>query len=231
MKVVDVGVGSEASSPGDVAMTCRIKLVAAFAKEPAARVTGFAKGEEIGSDVVMRGREAFLDGGELVHEGEADVVLFGAKVDGLERPWETAARFPADLAAQAGGIAAGFDGAEAIEEAVESVLDEMPVIGAAGEEGSEPEIVVLDFVNVDGGEIAVATGGDVETEAVLGFGFEEFAEVVIDEALDIGATTELVFGIELAELFLDVVVLHMEAKNVVIVTAALDHGPFDDGSA
>src|SRR5262249_50228421 len=69
-----------------------------------------------------------------------------------------------------------------------------------------PEVVIFDFVNVDSGEIAVAAGGDIEAEAIFGFGFEEFAEVIVDEVFDVGTAAELVFGVELAELFLDLVV-------------------------
>jgi len=36
----------------------------------------FAQGKEIGGDVLVVAREMFLSGGELIHQGEAEVMLF-----------------------------------------------------------------------------------------------------------------------------------------------------------
>ena len=72
--------------------------------------------------------------------------------------------FPADLAAEAGFVASGLNVLEQAKEVEEHGFEEMPVFGAAGEESAEPEIIALDFIDVDDGEIALAAGGDVKTE-------------------------------------------------------------------
>ena len=75
--------------------------------------------------------------------------------------------FPADLAAEAGFVAGGLEPRQLFEEEEESGFEKMPIFGARGEESAEPEFGAVDFVDVNGGEIAVAGGGDVEAEAQL----------------------------------------------------------------
>jgi hypothetical protein len=72
------------------------------------------------------------------------------------------------LAAETGFVAGGSEPGELFEEEEESGLEKVPIFGACGEESAEPEFGAVDFVDVDGGEVAVAGGGDVEAEAVRG---------------------------------------------------------------
>jgi len=44
----------------------------------------------------------------------------------------------------------------------------VPIFSARGEEAAEPELGAFGFVDVDGGEVAEAGGGDVETETERG---------------------------------------------------------------
>ena len=92
-------------------------------------------------------------------------MLFGAEIDGDEAGAETLGGFPADLATEAGFVAGSAEGAEAGEEAEEDGFEEVPVFGAAGEEGAKPELGAEGLVEVEDGEVAVAGGGDVEAEA------------------------------------------------------------------
>jgi hypothetical protein len=73
--------------------------------------------------------------------------------------------FPADLAPEAGLVASGANAREFFEEEEEDGFEEVPIFGAAGEEGAEPEIVGAGFVDVDDGEVAGAGGGNVETKS------------------------------------------------------------------
>jgi hypothetical protein len=73
---VGVGVGGEGGGPGDVAVAGQVIVIAAFRENPFGAGVGFAKGEKIGGDVLLGAREAFLAGGKLVHEDEAEVALF-----------------------------------------------------------------------------------------------------------------------------------------------------------
>ena len=108
-----------------------------------------------------------MSGGELVHEGEAEVMFSGGEIDFKEAAAEAAGGFPADLAAEAGFVAGTLDGAEVLEEEEEGSFEEMPIFGAGGEESGEPEVGAFDFVDIDDGEVALAGGGDVETQAVV----------------------------------------------------------------
>ena len=40
----------------------------------------------------------------------------------------------------------------------------MPIFGAAGEEGAEDEFIAEGFIDVDARQVALAGGGDIETE-------------------------------------------------------------------
>ena len=84
---------------------------------------------------------------------------------------ETVGGFPTDLAAETTGIASSLDRTELGEKFEEDGLEEVPVFGATGEEGAEPEIVGVGFVNVDDGEVALAGGGDVEAQTEVDGGW------------------------------------------------------------
>ena len=113
-----VGVSGEGAGPGDVAMADFVQVVRAFAKDPARAFVAFAQGEEVGGDVLLASGEALPGGGELLHEREAEIVLFAAEVDGNEAAAEMAGGIPADLPAQSGGIARSFERAQFGEEFV-----------------------------------------------------------------------------------------------------------------
>ena len=159
-----MGVRGEGGGPGDVAMTGGVVVVAAFGKGPFGAGVGFTEGEEIGGDILLGAREAFLAGGELVHESEAEVALFGGEVDGEEAAAEAGGGFPADLAAEAGFIASAREGRQALEEKEENGFEELPIIGAGGEESAEPEVRSVGLIEVEHGEVALAAGGDVEAQ-------------------------------------------------------------------
>src|SRR5258706_9148101 len=108
----------------------------------------FAQGEVIGGDVVLGTREALFGDGELVHEREADCVFLGGEIDGGKDTAELLRRFPTDLTAQTGFVAAGLNGMKAAKECEENRLDEMPIFGATGEEGDELEVRAFDAVDV-----------------------------------------------------------------------------------
>ena len=239
---VDVDEGGEGAGPGDIAMAIWVGGVAAFAEGPFAAGEIFAQGEVIGSDVLLGFGEALFGGGELVHEAKAEIVLFGAEVDAGEFVAETIGSFPTDLFAEAGVVAGGFEVAKFFEEVEEDGLDEVPVFGAAGEECTEPEFVVVGFVDVDGSEVALAGGSDIETEAEFGFVrkpvallfgnvTKEVREGGAEEFADFFFAIDLAVGSEFAEAFDDLVVFEVEAFDFVINAATFDGGPFDDGSA
>jgi hypothetical protein len=97
--------------------------IATFVENPARAIEGFAEGEEIGSNILMSAREAFLAGGEEVHQEEAEVGFAGGEVDGREFVLtEMVDGFPTDLAAKAGFIAATLDAWEVAQEGEQDVL-------------------------------------------------------------------------------------------------------------
>ncbi len=163
-----VGGGGQGASPGDVAVAGGVVVVAAFGEDPLFAGIEFAQGEVVGGDVLLAEGEAFFGGGELVHQGEAEVVFFGGEIDGGKAGGKVFGGFPADLAAEAGFVAGGADGGELAEEAVEDGFEEVPIIGAAGKEGAEPKFGAFGLVYVDGGEVAFAGGGDIKAEAEWG---------------------------------------------------------------
>ena len=138
-----MGVGGEGTSPGDIAMAGEVGSITPFAKGPFAASECFAKGKVIGGDVGLGSREALLGNRELVHEGEAEVVLFGGEVHFHESAGVLFGGFPADLAAEAGFIAGGLDVGEVLEEVEEDSFEEVPILGAAGEECAQPKLVGL----------------------------------------------------------------------------------------
>ncbi len=163
-----MGVGGEGSSPGDVAMAGGVGGVGCFGEDPFGAGKDFAEGKEIGGDIVLGTGESLFADRELVHEREAEVVFFGGEIDRGKAAGELAGGFPADLAAETGFVAGGLESGEFFEEKEQSGFEKVPIFGACGEESAEPEFGAVDFVDVDGGEIAVAGGGDVKAEAELG---------------------------------------------------------------
>ena len=109
--------------------------------------------------------EPFFGDGELVHEREAELVFFGGEVDSEKATTEVLLGFPTDLIAKPGAIAGAFDAGKLFHEKEENSFEEIPVIGARGEEGAEPEFVAFWFVQVEDGEVALAAGGDVEAQS------------------------------------------------------------------
>lgn len=93
-------------------------------------------------------------------------------------------------------------------------------------------------IDIESGEVALAGGGDIETETELGGAIggtqgtrpsEEGWELLVEEQLDfffavIGRT-----GIKLAEEAEDVLGFEVDAVDGVIGAAAFDGGPLDDG--
>src|SRR5258706_14025044 len=114
--VLHVSMSREGARPRDVAMAIGVKVVARFAKEPTGSGETFAQGKEVGGDVLLSSWKAFSGGGELIHKGEAEVMLFGGKIDRVEPAAEMAGGIPTNLAAQAGGMAGSLDGLEVTEE-------------------------------------------------------------------------------------------------------------------
>ena len=104
-----VSVRSESAGPGDVAMTDRIERIAAFAENPTGAGVLFAQGKVIRGDVLLASGEAFLCGGKLVHQGEAEVVLFAREVDLEETAGKLFGGFPTDLTAETGFVAGALD--------------------------------------------------------------------------------------------------------------------------
>ncbi len=186
-----------------------------------------------------------MGGGELVHEGEAEVVFFGSEVDGGEATGKALGSFPTDLTAKAGGIATSFEGADVGKEFEENGLKEMPVFGAAAKEAAEPEFIALALINVNDSEVALAAGGDIEPKAKGGgtlrsaargvavWGSErqtlkEWEECLVDEVGDFVFSAVFTARIEGAEEVDNLGVFKMEADDAVVVAAAFDGGPVND---
>src|SRR5882672_11676812 len=84
MPVGMMGLCGEAGGPGNVAVAGRVEGVPAFAEDPAGALVSFAQREEVGGDVLFGPGEPLLSAGELVHECETEVVLFGGEIHGGE---------------------------------------------------------------------------------------------------------------------------------------------------
>src|SRR5207249_2210143 len=87
----------EGGSPGEAAMAVWVCGIAAFSEGPFGTAEGFAEGEVIGGDVLLGPGKTLLCGGELVHEGEAEVLFSGGEIDLGEFVTEATGDFPADL--------------------------------------------------------------------------------------------------------------------------------------
>ena len=79
-----MGFSGEGASPGNVAVAGGVVNVAAFAENPSRASMGFAEGKVVRSDVQLASGETLFGDGELVHEGEAQLALFGAEIHGQE---------------------------------------------------------------------------------------------------------------------------------------------------
>src|SRR6266403_2914613 len=149
------------------------------------------------------------------------------------------ASLPADLATQTRFVAGSLDVVEPGEEFKKNSFDEIPIFGAAGKETAKPEFFAFALVDVDHGEIALATGGDIETEAerraaverggphprslahLIGEGnaLEKRKEALVDEIANFLLTPAGIARIEFAELLEDLIVFEVDANNFVVVTA------------
>src|SRR3954462_5836779 len=85
-----IGLGSEPTGPSDVAMGIWVKRILGLSEEPAGAGVMLTQGEEVGGDVLLGTREPFLTDGELVHEEEAEIVLFTGEIDAGEGTGEPA---------------------------------------------------------------------------------------------------------------------------------------------
>ena len=162
-----MGVGGEGTGPGDVAMADGVKSVAAFVEDPAGAGVNFAQSEIIGGDVRFAFGKAFFGNGELVHEGTAEVMFFGSEIHFKEAAVELGSGFPADLATETRFVAGGQHAGNLAEEIKEYGLEEVPIFGAGGEKGPKPEGGVFVLVDVEGGEVTLAGGSDIEPQTIL----------------------------------------------------------------
>ncbi len=151
-----MGVRCKGASPSDVAVAGGIESVAAFGEGPAGASVEFAEGEEIGGDVLLGAGEAFFCDGELVHEGETEVLFFRGEVDLEEPAAELVGGFPTDLAAKAGFIAGTTDGGQMLEEIEEDGFEKVPIFGADSEERAEPKFCAFGFIDIESSEISFA---------------------------------------------------------------------------
>jgi len=248
-----MGERGQSTRPGNVAMARWVQEVFAFAEIPTGAGVHFAEREEIGGDVLVPARETLFGNGELIHKGETEVMLLRCEVHFLEFVRPLAGGFPTDLAAKAGFVACAANVFEFPEEMEQNGFDEMPVLGAGGEEADKPEVVADFFVDVNGGKIALAGGGNIETESECGLRsadcgilaphaecglrsadcgtrgiLEQGGEGFFEELFDFGFAGFLGVRVEFTKVLLDVGGFQVDAFDFVIVTAAFDSGPFDD---
>ena len=165
--IFDVSVGRERCGPGDIAVAGEVVVVAAFAEEPFGAGEILAQRKEVGRDVGVVFGEMFFGAGELIHEGEAQVLLFCGEVYLGEFVRVLLGSFPTDLTSEAGFVACRLEAREFFEEEEEDGFDEVPVFGATGEESTKPEVIGAGFVDVDGTEVALAGGGNIKSQAEL----------------------------------------------------------------
>src|SRR5439155_2578795 len=135
-----MGMGGEGASPGDVAMAGGVEGITALGESSLVSVVRLAQREIVGRDVGLGFGEALLGDGELVHEGEAEVMLFGGEIHFHESARVMLSGLPTNLAAEAGLVAGGLKVGEVFQEMEQDGFEEVPVFGAAGEKGAEPEL-------------------------------------------------------------------------------------------
>src|SRR6266496_3095038 len=136
--------------------------------------------------------------------------------------------FPTDLAAEAGLITRRLDGVNVLEEVEQDALKEIPILGAGGEKGAQPEVRPFDFIDVKGSQVAFAAGGNVKAQAVRAAGSEEVWEIFVEEGLNFRCAHVIAGRVKSAELLRDLGGFQMDALDRVIVTATFDGGPIDD---
>src|SRR5882672_10520505 len=159
-----MGFGRQGAGPGDVAVAGGVVGVMAFGEDPFVAGENFSEGEEIGGDVRFGFGESFFSDGELVHEGKSEVVFFGTEIDREKAAGKLLSGFPADLAAETGFVAGALEVGHLTEKAEENGFEKIPIVGSDGKQRPQPELGTLRLIDVEGGEIAIAAGGDVETE-------------------------------------------------------------------
>src|SRR5882672_275322 len=221
-------VGGFSSDHGSDGALVGIVGFAALAEGPLVAVKGLAQGEIVRGDVLLAAGEALLAGGKLVHEAEAEVVFFGAEVDRGKTTTEAVGGLPTELVAQTGGVASAIHVPEHAQEIEEDGLEKVPIFGAAGEESPQPKLIAFGFVDVDGGQIALAAGGDIEPEAIGAWGGEDFVKGVEEETPDLILAAGGVGGGELAELFDNLGMFEMDPFDGAVKAATLDDGPVHD---
>ena len=99
----------QGAGPSNVTMAGGVQSVATFVEGPAGAGMDFTESEVIGGNILVTTREPFLGNGKLVHESEAEVVLFGSEVYFHETAGELAGGFPANLTAKAGFVSRALD--------------------------------------------------------------------------------------------------------------------------
>ena len=109
--------------------------------------------------------EAFFSNGKLVHEAETEVGLLRSEIDFDETRGEALGGFPTDLASEARLVGGGNKIGKVFHEIEESGFQEVPIFGSSAEEGFEPKGGIFELVDVHNGKVALARGGDIETQA------------------------------------------------------------------
>ena len=151
-----VGVSGEGTGPGDVAMAGGVQGIATFVENPTSTGMNFAESEIIGSYVLVSAGKALFRDGELVHKGETEAMLFTGEIDFEKTAGKLFSGFPTDLTAETGLVAGTLDGVDTPKKAEQGSLEKVPIFRAGSEKGAEPKLGAIDFVKVEGGEIALA---------------------------------------------------------------------------
>jgi len=210
-------------------MAVGVESVRAFAEHPFGALELFAEREVVRGDVLVGAGDALLSDGKLAHQGEAEVVLLAAEVDGEEAAAESFGGFPADLAAQTGFVAGGGGVRQVQHEREKNGFDKVPIIGAAGEEGAQPEVGPAAFIDVDDGEVALAAGGHVEADGIFAaVSVNEFGETGDEHPRDLLFTFPGTVGQVGLKLGADLVSLEVDALKGIIEATLLDDGPIDN---
>jgi hypothetical protein len=128
-----------------------------------------------------------------------------------------------------------LDAQEVAEEMKEDGFEEVPIFGAGGEEGAEPEGGVFGLVDVKGARLPwpEAATSKPKRSAECGMAAarsirEKAGEVFAEELVDLIFTGGFVGGAELAEALDDLVGLEMDAFDLVVEATPFDGGPFDN---
>ena len=89
-------------------------------------------------------------------------MLFGGEINFEETAGELAGGFLANLATQAGFVARSLNRAKFTEEFEKNRFEKIPIFSAASKQATQPEFFAPGLVNIDGGKVSLAAGGDVE---------------------------------------------------------------------